>query len=66
MHRLLLLAGRLSGLGGLALCLIAGIARLSGSFWLGGYQVGTMLVAGIGALAAGSFLLLWALTERIE
>lgn len=64
MDRLLSLAGRISGVGGLALCLVAGIARLSGNFWIGGFQVGTLLQAGIGALVAGCFLLLWALTER--
>ncbi|AKU12832.1 hypothetical protein AzCIB_2939 [Azoarcus sp. CIB] len=64
MDRLLLLAGRLSGLGGLALCVIAGAARVSGNFWILGFQVGTLLQAGIGALVVGCFLLLWVLTGR--
>lgn len=64
MDRLLLLVGRLAGLLGLGLCLIAAVSRLSGNFWVAGFQVGTLLQAGIGALIVGCFLLLWVLCER--
>jgi hypothetical protein len=66
MDQLLLWAGRIAGLAGLVLCLVAGAGRLGGQFWLGGFQVATLLQAGIAGLAAGCFLLLWVLCRRSE
>ncbi|MGH8802158.1 MAG: hypothetical protein ACREX6_07660 [Casimicrobiaceae bacterium] len=51
--------GRIIGIIGLALCALAVLARITGHFTLGGFQVGTLLVAGIAALAAACFLMLW-------
>ncbi|HEX8738832.1 MAG TPA: hypothetical protein VF925_01670 [Casimicrobiaceae bacterium] len=51
--------GRIVGIAGLVLCALAVLARLTGHYTLGGFQVGTILVAGIAALAAACFLMLW-------
>lgn len=52
-------AGRIVGIVGLLLCALAVLARLTGHYTLGGFQAGTILVAGIAALAAACFLMLW-------
>lgn len=51
--------GRIAGIVGLLLCALAVVARITGHYTLGGFQVGTLLEAGIAGLAAGCFLLLW-------
>ena len=43
MNELLLWLGRVAGLGGLLLCLVALGSRFSGSHWVAGFQVGTLL-----------------------
>ena len=61
---ILLKLGRLAGVVGVALC-IAGIAvRLSGAYWIAGFQVGTLLQGGIAAMVFGCFCLLAVLTHR--
>ena len=56
--------GWAAGIAGVLLC-IAGVAvRLSGSYFLGGFQVGTLLQGGIAAMVFGCFCLLAALTRR--
>ena len=50
MESLLLLLGRLAGIGGLALCVVAAVVRLQGNFYLGAMQVGTLLQAGVAAI----------------
>lgn len=62
MEGLLLLLGRAAGLVGLLACLVAGVVRLSGKFYLAGFQVATLLQAGIGLTVVGCFLLLLAST----
>lgn len=56
--------GMLGGLVGLALCLVSVVARLGGTYWLAGFQVGTLMQAGIAGLVAGSFSLLVVLLFR--
>jgi hypothetical protein len=58
MNDMLLWLGRLAGFAGIVVCAIAGALRLSGAYWLGGFQIGTLLVAGVALLATGCFLLL--------
>ncbi|MGE5336850.1 MAG: hypothetical protein ACM3PU_03420 [Gemmatimonadota bacterium] len=58
--------GQLIGLLGILLMLVSVAARLGGRFNLGGYQTGTLLIAGIGAVVVGCFLLLWTLVERAQ
>jgi hypothetical protein len=64
MNELLLRGGQLAGAAGILLMVIAGVARLSGRFALGGFGTGTLLLAGIGAVGVGCFLLLWLLAGR--
>ena len=46
----LLKLGWLAGIVGMALCLVGIGVRLSGAFWIGGFQVGTLLQAGVAGL----------------
>jgi hypothetical protein len=47
MRTLLTWIGRLAGALGVATIIAAVAARLAGAYWLGGYQVGTILQAGM-------------------
>ena len=60
LHKLGLVAGVL----GLLLTLASFGLRLTGTYWLAGFQVGTLLQAGIAATVSGCFLLLAVLTGR--
>jgi hypothetical protein len=62
MNSLLMLGGRLAGFAGLLVCIVAFGVRLTGVYFLGGFQLGTLLLAGIAAMIAGCFFLLLALT----
>ena len=64
MNDLLLWVGRLAGVVGLVVCAAAGLLRLSGAFFVGGFQVGTMLLAGTALLISGCFFLLLLATRR--
>lgn len=56
--RALLNIGLLSGTLGALLCLVGVLFRLRGFYWLGGFQVGTLLQAGTAAMVFGCFCLL--------
>jgi hypothetical protein len=60
----LLWLGRVAGVVGVLLCAVAVVTRVTGNFWLGGYQAGTLLLAGSATMIAGCLCLLWVLTER--
>ncbi len=64
MEKLLLWLGRVAGIGGLVLCLVAAMLRLRGDFYLGTLQLVTLLQAGIAGIVIGCFLLLLVLIER--
>lgn len=64
MDNLLLWLGRLAGVAGVAMIVVAAATRLTGAYWLGGFQVGTVLLGGTAALAAGCFALLLVMTSR--
>jgi hypothetical protein len=64
MNSVLLRGGQLIGLLGILLMLVSVYARLAGKFTFGGYQTGTLLLAGIGAVVVGCFLLLWMIADR--
>jgi hypothetical protein len=64
METLLIRVGWGAGVLGLLMCLVAAGARLSGSFWIGGMQAGTVMQAGTAAMIAGCFAFLAALTRR--
>lgn len=56
--------GSLSGLLGIALALIAGITRLSGSYHLAGFELQSLFMAGTTLLVTGCFLKLEALSRE--
>ena len=64
MDDLLLWVGRVAGVGGLLLCVLAVVMRISGHYWLGGFQVATLFQAGMAAMIAGCLSFLAVLTER--
>ncbi|MDS4042661.1 MAG: hypothetical protein RKP20_15990 [Candidatus Competibacter sp.] len=64
METLLLWIGRLAGLAGVAITLIAIGARLTGAFWIGGFQAGTLLQAGMAAMILACLAHLVVLTLR--
>jgi hypothetical protein len=64
MDNLLVMLGRLAGIAGVVLCLVAGIARILGQFYLAGFSVSSLLQAGMGGLLIGCFALLLALHGR--
>jgi hypothetical protein len=64
MNQFLLLFGRVAGLVGLVLIAVAVAIRFTGAYWLGGFQIGTVLLGGTAALVAGCFALLLVLTSR--
>lgn len=64
MHMLLIWIARISGLVGVAAIAVAVAGRLSGAYWLGGFQVGTLLQAGMAAALVGCLGYVAALAER--
>jgi len=64
MNDLLLWIGRVAGVGGVVLCAVAAVARIIGHYWLGSFQVGTVLQAGMAMMIAGCLGFLALLTER--
>ncbi len=64
METLLLWIGRLAGLAGVLICAVAVVVRLSGAYWLAGFQVGTLLLAGMAAMLMGCLSFLMLLTSR--
>jgi hypothetical protein len=61
---LLLWIGRIAGAVGLLLCVIAVLARIRGMYGLAGFQVGTVLLAGMAAMLVGCLGYLAAIAER--
>ncbi len=64
MESLLLWIGRLAGLAGVFLCGWAAFTRLTGLFFAGGFQVGTLLLAGMAAMLVACLCFLVILTNR--
>jgi hypothetical protein len=64
MEDMIMWIGRLAGVGGIVVCVVAAIFRLSGRFLLGPVQLGTLFQIGIAAMIFGCFCLLSVLTER--
>lgn len=64
MAKVLLIAGRLSGLIGVGLSILAVIVRLTNTYSLAGFQIGTVLQAAIAAMAFGSLCYCASLAER--
>ena len=66
MEILLLWIGRLAGLTGALLTVAAFGARAAGNYFPGGFQVGTLLQAGIAVMVLGCLAYLASLTERTQ
>jgi hypothetical protein len=64
MNDLLLWLGRIAGAAGFAVCIASGLLRLSGAYWVAGFQVGTVLLAGTALVSLGCFFLLLVATRR--
>ena len=66
METTLLWIGRLAGLLGMIACLIAVGIRLTGAYWIGGLQAGTLFLAGVAAMTFGCLALLLVLTTHMH
>ena len=64
MDALLLQVGKIAGVLGLLVLVAAVGLRFTGTYHIGGLQIGTLLLAGVAGLAAGSFFLLWGMSVR--
>lgn len=64
MRDALMWIGKTVGVIGVVVGAIAALERVSGHYTVGGFQVGTLLLAGIAAIVAGCFALLWVLASR--
>jgi hypothetical protein len=64
MDNLLVMLGRVAGIAGVVICLVAGFARTVGHFYLAGFSVTALMQAGMGGLMIGCFLLLLAMQSR--
>ncbi|HEY2817906.1 MAG TPA: hypothetical protein VGK44_12345 [Casimicrobiaceae bacterium] len=65
MNEMLLLLGRIAGIAGALLCVGAIAIRAAGQYWLGGFQVGTLLLAGSAAMVGGCLCFLWVIAGRL-
>jgi len=55
--------GRLGGAAGIVLCAVAVLMRLRGVYNFAGFQIGTLLIAGIAAMTVGCLAYLAAIAE---
>ena len=65
MEFLLLVLGRLAGFAGAVVCGVAGVARVAGAYWLGGFQLTTLLQVGVALMVLGCLCFLAVLLERV-
>ncbi len=61
---MLLWIGRLGGIAGLILCAMAVLARMRSVYNVAGFQVGTLLLAGVAVMLVGCLGYLAAIAER--
>ena len=64
MTNLLLWLGRLAGLAGILVVLVAVATRARGLYAVGGYQAGTLLLVGIALMVLGCLAYVGSLAER--
>jgi len=64
MEALLLWLGRGAAVLGLLICVWAGVTRFRGSFFAGGFQIGTLLLGGMALMLVACVCFLWAITTR--
>jgi energy-converting hydrogenase Eha subunit C len=58
------LAGKTLGIIGIIMCVIGGIARLTGHYTIGSFPAITLFEGGTAVMVAGCFFLLWDLVTR--
>ena len=56
----------IAGLAGVLLCVSSVVFRLGGAFWVGGFQTGTLMLAGIATMVFGCLCFLVVLTHRVR
>jgi hypothetical protein len=66
MENALLWIGRLAAMAGVALVAVAAVVRLGGAYWLGGFQMGTLMLGGIAGMLIGCLCLLSVLVSRTD
>jgi hypothetical protein len=66
MNNILLRGGQACGVLGLLMVVASVVLRLSDKYFIGGFQSGSLLLAGIAAIGTGCFALLWLLAERAK
>ena len=66
MQGVLIWTARLAGIAGVLAMVFAVLVRLSGDFWFGGFQVGTILQAGMAVTLVGCLGYTAALVERTK
>ena len=64
METLLRWVGRLGGAAGVVLCAVAVLMRLRGVYNVAGFQIGTLLLAGIAAMMVGCLAYVASIAER--
>jgi hypothetical protein len=64
MKTILTWLGRLGGAIGVMICAVAVLARVSGVYTFAGFQVGTLLLAGLAAMVVGCLGYLAAIAEH--
>ena len=64
MRQLLTLAGTAAGVLGILLCALSGLARLSGSYYLAGYEATTVFMVGTGVMVFACLIKLELLSIR--
>ena len=66
MENLLLWVGRIAGLAGVAISIWAAVSRLTGGYYVGGFQIGTLLMAGMTSMLVACICFLMVLTDRVR
>jgi hypothetical protein len=64
MQVVLIWVARMAGIAGVLVMALAAFARLSGDYWLGGFQVGTILQVGMAVTLVACLGYMAALVER--
>ena len=64
MNRILELAGNITGWLGILLCLLSGGARITGMFYLAGFQAITLFMGGMALMLASCVLKLETLNQK--
>ena len=64
MDKIIALVSNITGMAGMFLTVAAGVARVGGHYHLGGFEVMTLFVGGMGLMLIGCFAKLCVLTHK--